>query len=63
MTEVLIIILTCKMFNAMSIHESQKILKENEQTVLILDLMYRTMDFFLPSSNKHTSIVNTLKFY
>lgn len=34
------------MFNAMSIHESQKILKENEQTVLILDLMYRTMDFF-----------------
>lgn len=51
------------MFNAMSIHESQKILKENEQTVLILDLMYRTMDFFLPSSNKHTSIVNTLKFY
>lgn len=41
-----IIILTCKMFDAMSIHESQKILKENEQTVLILNLLYRTMDFF-----------------
>lgn len=33
------------MFNAVSIHESQK-LKENEQTVLILNLLYRTMDFF-----------------
>lgn len=47
----------------MSIDESQKILKENEQTVLMLKLLYRPWIFFLPSSNKHTSIVNTLKFY